>query len=72
MVSHLKGHIETHNLNKSIKCPEPDCNKLFKTTNSLRGHRKQFHSEFYKFACNDCGKKFCRTDQYQVYNFRFN
>ena len=57
---------ENENSKNRFKCQEPDCDKVFKSANSLKFHSK-CHSGGKNLSCPDCGKMFTQQSHLNVH-----
>lgn len=51
---HLSSHID----GKFFKCPEPECNKLYKSKENLNLHMKNIHEGIKPYQCKYCSIRF--------------
>lgn len=60
-LSHLKGHLETHNPNRPrMTCPH--CPKEFITRKLFKAHINAIHTQEIKYTCDKCGKVYLRSN----------
>lgn len=56
--SHMAYHRYSHFEERNFHCDK--CSQSFKSPHILKTHRNTVHSDFYKYECGVCGRKFKR------------